>query len=1280
MTILLVEGFTGLAGDDLDTDNDGVLDITPWTTLVDDMGLTDGGVDDAIYSATVLAPGYDGNSFTPAGASRIPDGADTDTDTDWTRNDFDGEGLPGFIGTPDPGEAINTPDLPNEAVSVEAALPRVNEVVRDHTGSDTSEYVEIFGDPSTDYSAYTLLELEGDGTGAGVIDGVWPLGVTDGSGIWFTGFLNSEIENGSVTLLVVDGFTGLAGDDLDTDNDGVLDTMPWTAVVDDVGLTDGGVDDRIYSTTVLAPGYDGNSFTPGGASRIPDGADTDTTADWVRNDFDGEGLPGFIGTPDPGEALNTPELPNEVVPALNPPVLNEVVRDHTGSDTSEYVELFGDPSVDYSSYSILEVEGDSGSTTGVIDGVWAVGTTDAAGIWFTGFLNSEIENGSVTLLLVEGFTGVAGDDLDTDDDGVFDVMPWTAVVDDVALTDGGVDDRLYSVAVLAPGYDGNSFTPGGASRIPDGADTDAAGDWVRNDFDGEGLPGFIGTPDPGEALNTPGLPNEIVVVMGADPVINEFVRDHTGGDTSEFVELFGDPAADYSALTILEIEGDVTSATGTVDSVLAVGIADGAGFWFTGYLNGEFENGTVTLLLVENFTGSAGDDLDTDDDGVFDVTPWDRIVDDVAATDGTAGDLAYSATVLAPSYDGNPFTPGGASRIPDGMDTDTTADWVRNDFDGEGLPGFTGTPEVGEALNTGGLPNEIVEGQPPVTATICEIQGSGDFSPLDGQVVTTLDNIVTVVAVNGFFLQTAASCDGDPATSDGIFVFSDPPTVLPGDQVDVTGVVDEFFDKTELTGVTVTVDSSGNPIPAAVVFDASTPSPVAPGDKERYEGMRVAWVDGVVTSPSDRFGDAGVVAKSTPLFREPGIEYPGLVGLPVWDGNPEGFEVDPDCAGLANLDLFRGQAVLEADGALDFQFGDYIVCPSLLAVGPEPALPVPARDRAEGEATVASLNMLRLFDEIDDPLVDDFVEDPLVVEDRLTRFSAYIRDVMKSPDVLLVQEVENLSILQRVADRIAADDPAIVYTAYLDEGNDIGGIDVGYLVRDTSTVFRVQQVYKDLTWEFDGVVSLLHDRPPLVLGVDLGGRIPIHIVNLHQRSLGGIDDDADGDRVRNKRFQQAATVSTLLRNLYDRFGPDLRLVVGGDFNAFEFTDGYADVLGQIKGLADPLGALIPVVDIVNPDYEDLVLDLPAEERYTFVFGGSGQVLDHFLVSPGLRPLVSELEIPRGNADAPEGFEDTPRPGQETLSVSDHDGIVLFLQRSAQGQGGPLVEAGLPGER
>jgi len=73
--------------------------------------------------------------------------------------------------------------------------------------------------------------------------------------------------------------------------------------------------------------------------------------------------------------------------------------------------------------------------------------------------------------------------------------------------------------------------------------------------------------------------------------------------------------------------------------------------------------------------------------------------------------------------------------------------------------------------------------------------------------------------------------------------------------------------------------------------------------------------------------------------------------------------------------------------------------------------------------------------------------------------------------------------------------------------------------------------------------------------------------------------------------------------------PDVNLVVLGDFNAFEFTDGYVDVLGQIKGTpSDATQAMIPGTDEVDPDLTDQVLNLTATDRYSYVHHGNAQVL------------------------------------------------------------------------
>ena len=400
-----------------------------------------------------------------------------------------------------------------------------------------------------------------------------------------------------------------------------------------------------------------------------------------------------------------------------PPVINEFVVDHIGTDTHEFVEIFGDPSTDYSTLTILEIEGD-GSVAGLIDSALPVGSTDANGFWTTGFLGGVLENGTLTLLLVENFTGAVGVDLDTDNDGVFNSTPFGTILDQVAVHDGvGASDRTYGTPVLTVGFDGGPFHPGGASRIPNGTDTGGVSDWVRNDFYGEGLPGFDGTPATGEALNTPGATNQLFIPP-PDPVINEFVFSHVLADNHEYVEIFGEANTDYSHLTIISIEGDGVDA-GRIDYIVHVGTTDAGGYWTNAFLPTDaLENGTNTLLMGEGFFGAVGQDLDTNNDGVLNTNPFVRLVDGVAVRNGNVLDLTYAAVTLVQGYDGNPSTVGGASRLPNGTDTDAVADWVRNDFDGDGLAGFTGTPIVGEARNTPGTKNLTAVDLTPPAITV----------------------------------------------------------------------------------------------------------------------------------------------------------------------------------------------------------------------------------------------------------------------------------------------------------------------------------------------------------------------------------------------------------------------------------------------------------------------------------------------------------------------------------------------------------------------------------
>ena len=318
---------------------------------------------------------------------------------------------------------------------------------------------------------------------------------------------------------------------------------------------------------------------------------------------------------------------------------------------------------------------------------------------------------------------------------------------------------------------------------------------------------------------------------------------------------------------------------------------------------------------------------------------------------------------------------------------------------------------------------------------IFEIQGAGSASPYAGQTVITENNVVTAVAANGFAMQTPeARSDADVATSDGIFVFTvSAPAVAVGDFVNVTGQVVEFFDFTEFSNSPiVTVVSSGNALPAPVLLDANTPSPnqLPPATElERYEGMRIQIDGGAVTGSNQTFGsdpisEVFITAAPNRTFREPGIAAPGLPSLPVWDGNPEVFELDADRLGLSNPIVPAGSS-FDAIGVLGYEFNDYEFWPSQFSFSPA-TLPVAVRARNTDEVTIGTLNLFRLFDDVDDAGSQDngAVVSAAEYARRLAKFSLYIREVLAAPDILAVEEAETLAVVLALALQLAGDDAA----------------------------------------------------------------------------------------------------------------------------------------------------------------------------------------------------------------------------------------------------------------
>ncbi|MCB1581526.1 MAG: lamin tail domain-containing protein [Xanthomonadales bacterium] len=562
---------------------------------------------------------------------------------------------------------------------------------------------------------------------------------------------------------------------------------------------------------------------------------------------------------------------------------------------------------------------------------------------------------------------------------------------------------------------------------------------------------------------------------------------------------------------------------------------------------------------------------------------------------------------------------------------------------------------------------------------IFEIQGAGLSSPYNGAVVTTNDNIVTALDTNGFYMQTPdARDDGDAMTSNGIFVFTGgAPTVAVGDQVDLTGEVVEFFDLTEFTNpgsYILNVDSTGNPLPTAVLLDDNFP-PTDPTQfpcvdealgYECVEGMLFDMPQGFISAAYVSFFGANrddqlVKAGSSRAFREPGIDYPGLVGLPVFDGNPELLEMDVDALGLDLVaNSYAAGTEVAISGVFGFDFGEYEIWPSTINVINENVIPGAVRDAAADEVTLASANLFRLFNAVDDPGPedDDQIADPVEYADRLSKLARYFVDDMKAPTIIALQEIENISVLQDLTAAIA-NYGGPTYISTMVEGNDQGGIDVAYLYQagQLSNVQITQLGAGELN-TFDG--SLLHDRPPLRLRADVAlsqSSLAINVLVVHMRSRGGIDDAVDGERVRSKRLQQANSVASMVDAILAE-DPNVGLYVLGDFNAFQFTDGYVDVVGQITGEAVEADNLVWEAPLfaANP-LTQAVQTLAAENQYSFVFRGSAQVLDNAIMNDkGLMNLV-DMQYVRGQADS---NLEPELDGSTSLRSTDHDGFVLFI--------------------
>lgn len=561
---------------------------------------------------------------------------------------------------------------------------------------------------------------------------------------------------------------------------------------------------------------------------------------------------------------------------------------------------------------------------------------------------------------------------------------------------------------------------------------------------------------------------------------------------------------------------------------------------------------------------------------------------------------------------------------------------------------------------------------------IHQVQGSGNASALAGQ-SASVKGVVTAIKSNGFYVQTEdGAADADPATSEGLFVFtSSAPAVAKQQRVRVTGRVTEFRSAsdslaaplTELTAPIVEILAAAGALPSPVVIDPRAGGGIE--QLERFEGMRVVVRGVVVVGPTDasrdeRTGSAtsrGVFyvtpSDSSRPFAEKGIDIrlPLPAAAPCciarFDANPERLRVDSDGQiGVAPADVAAGTRIGEIIGVLDYANHDYTILPD--ATLPSAFVsPTALSLGADREFRIATSNLLRLYDDLDDPATGDSVTSTSAYELRLEKLSRAIVQLLASPDVIGVQEVESLSVLQRLATRVLElSGGATDYDAYVFSGNDPSALNVGILARrGRVNLSAVEQIGKEATFTDprDGSIDLLFDRPPLRARVQRGTLTVTLFVN-HLRSLVGVDESAFA------RAKRAAQAEFLARAVNERQTAGERIVVIGDLNAREENDGWVDVIGTIIGRpAPPIEVVLPTADLVERDLVRLASRNPALD-YTFVHEGNAESLDHIIVSGTLLPHVRDLQIAHINADFPEVLTATDSP----VRTSDHDIPIVTL--------------------
>ncbi|WP_336922106.1 ExeM/NucH family extracellular endonuclease [Aquipuribacter sp. SD81] len=615
---------------------------------------------------------------------------------------------------------------------------------------------------------------------------------------------------------------------------------------------------------------------------------------------------------------------------------------------------------------------------------------------------------------------------------------------------------------------------------------------------------------------------------------------------------------------------------------------------------------------------------------------------------------------------------------------------------------------------------------PLTTSLVSTVQGSGDASPLVGQevqveaVVTSL--ITSRDVLDGFFVQEEdADADGDPATSEGVYVFCRalcPADLAAGDLVQVVGTVAEFNDSTQVdaTAGSIEVLDSGLPLPsAATVTLPASGSTADPATFEAVEGMVTTITTTLAVSEYfelARFGSIVLTADERE-YQYTQTDTPTVEGYEAFladlatrrivlddDSNDQNdatsgpLDNEPyyyPTPGFSTENYVRGgDTVTGLTGVMEYSFGEWKLRPvpgldyTFERANPRPAEP----DEVGGRLTVASFNVLNYFATVDDTAsgssgpcgpsgTDDCrgADSEDERERQLAKIVAALTEI--DADVFGLIEIQNDEgeATQQIVDALNAATAPGTYD-YVDTGF-IGtdAIKQAFLYK-TATVAPVGD-YALLTQADDERFRDDRNRPALIQTFEevATGEVLTVAVN-HFKSKGsgcGAGDDSPEDGSGNCDLTRTLAAQALADYLAtDPTGSgDPDYLVIGDLNSYS----------QER----------PITTLEAAGYVDLLERYQGLESYGYVFDGLLGHLDHALATPSLAEqvtgaggwLINADEVPL--LDYNDTVLDTGEQSFERESTalplyepnayrsSDHDPVVVGISLDSA----PVADAGGP---